>query len=100
MIGYPSPKREWSLERKMVAMKAAGFDGIAAIVNPEIKVLADRIGLVMMGGFDGSNVAQARRQIIAQRDLGVRYLNVQLLDHDTPPAVAAKLAVRLIELSD
>lgn len=100
MIAYPSPKREWSLEKKVRAMKEAGFDGIAAIVNPEIKALAERFGLVMMGGFDGSNAKRAREQIIAQRDLGVFYLNVQLLNHDTPPAEAAKLAVKLIEMSE
>ncbi len=100
MIHYPSAAREWSLERKMKEIKAAGFDGIAAVVNPEIAAIARRLGLVMMGGFDGSNVAAARQQIIAQRDLGVHYMNVQLLDHDTPPAVAAKLAVKLIRMSD
>ncbi|MDB6126536.1 MAG: hypothetical protein JWM35_432 [Verrucomicrobia bacterium] len=100
MIAYPSKKREWSLERKMQEIKKAGFDGIAAVVNPEIQAIANRVGLVMMGGFDGSNVVSARKQIIAQRDLGVHYMNVQLLDHDTPPAVAAKLAVKLIRMSD
>lgn len=100
MMQYPSPRKEWSLERKMQEMKAAGFDGIAAVVNPEIQAIAQRLGLVMMGGFDGSKVSTARKQIITQRDLGVHYMNVQLLDHDTPPAVAAKLAVKLIEMSD
>ena len=100
MIAYPTAKREWSLERKMKEIKAAGFDGIAAYANPEVKALADKFSLKIMGGFDGSSVAKARKQIIEQRDNGVRYMNVQLLDHDTPPAVAAKLAVKLIKLSD
>ncbi len=100
MIHYPSAKREWSLERKMKAIKAAGFDGVAAFINPETQAIAQKLGLVMMGGFDGSNVVTARKQIIAQRDLGGYYMNVQLLDHDTPPAVAAKLAVKLIRMSE
>lgn len=100
MIAYPSANREWSLKRKMQEIKAAGFDGIAAYANPEVKGLADKLGLKIMGGFDGSSVAKARKQIIEQRDNGTRYMNVQLLDHDTPPAVAAKLAVKLIKLSD
>lgn len=100
MIHYPSAKKEWSLERKMKEIKAAGFDGVATFATPEVAAIANRLGLVMMGGFDGSSVEKARKQIIAQRDLGVHYMNVQLLDHDTPPAVAAKLAVKLIKLSD
>jgi hypothetical protein len=100
MVHYPSAKREWSLERKMKAIKAAGFDGVATYINPEAQAIAKKLGLVMMGGFDGSNVVKARKQIIAQRDLGGHYMNVQLLDHDTPPAVAAKLAVKLIRMSD
>ena len=27
LVGYPSPKKEWSLEQKLRAVKAAGFDG-------------------------------------------------------------------------
>ncbi|MEO6876268.1 MAG: xylose isomerase, partial [Opitutaceae bacterium] len=90
MIAYPSAKKEWSLERKMKEIKAAGFDGIAAYANAEVKALADKFGLKIMGGFDGRDVKKARAQIIEQRDAGTRYMNVQLLDHDTLPAVAAK----------
>ncbi len=36
MIAYPTAKKEWSLERKMKEIKAAGFDGIAAYANPEV----------------------------------------------------------------
>jgi len=81
-------------------MKDAGFDGLAAIITPERRALAEKFGLAVMGGFDGSSIRQARAQILAQKALGVRLLNVQLLDHDTPPTEAAAMAVRLIALSD
>ena len=100
MIAYPTAKREWSLARKMKEIKAAGFDGVAAYATSEVRDLAQKFDLKIMGGFDGSSVAKARKQIIEQRDNGTHYMNVQLLDHDTPPAVAAKLAVKLIKLSD
>ena len=29
MVGYPTPRREWSIERKLSAIQAAGFDGVA-----------------------------------------------------------------------
>jgi hypothetical protein len=88
------------MERKIAAMKAAGFDGFAAIMTPERKALADKYELRVMGGFDGSSVKQAREQILAQRALGVHFMNVQLLDHDTPPEKAAALAVKLIAISE
>ena len=100
IMDFPSKRREWPMEKKMLAVKDAGFDGIAAIINPEISEISARLGFVMMGGFDGSDVKKARTQIIAQRALGVRYMNVQLLDHDTRPKIAARLAVQLIKLSD
>lgn len=97
--GYPNSRKEWPLERKFRAMKKAGFDGVAAFMTPEKKALADQLGLRVMGGFDGSGYTQARRQMLAQRDLGVHFMNVQLLDHDTAPERAVALALRLLALS-
>jgi hypothetical protein len=100
MIGYPTAKREWSLARKFAAIKEAGFDGVAAVANAEVKALADRLELKLMGGFDGSSLKRVREQLQLNHDLGVHWLNVQLLNHDTPPAEAAALAIKLIELSE
>lgn len=96
MIGYPSAKREWSLERKAREIAAAGFDGICAYVTPELAAAAGRHSLCLMSGFDTGSLAEALPRLRAQRDLGVRLINIQLLDHDTPPAVAAPVAVKLI----
>jgi hypothetical protein len=38
-----------------------------------------------MSGFDAQSVASAMPQLRAQRDLGVKFINIQLLNHDTPP---------------
>ena len=97
--GHPTPAREWSLERKLTAIQAAGFDGVCANVTPELKAGAARRGLAMMSGFDCSDLAVTRPRLEAQRALGVHFINIQLLNHDTPPAQAAALAVRLIKLS-
>ena len=95
MIGYPNPRREWSIARKVRAIAEAGFDGVCAFITPEIKVEAERHGLRMMSGFDAKSVASALPRLRAQRDLGVRFVNIQLLNHDTAPAQAAAVAVRL-----
>ena len=96
MIGYPTPRREWSVARKLRAIKEAGFDGVCAFITPEMKVAADRLGLRLMSGFDAKSVADALPRLRQQRDLGVRFINIQLLNHDTPPAEAARVAVPLI----
>ena len=99
MIGYPTPKREWSVARKVAAIAEAGFDGVCAYITPEIRAEATRHGLEVMSGFDAKSAADALPRLRAQRDLGVRFINVQLLNHDTPPAVAARAAVQLIRSS-
>jgi hypothetical protein len=96
MPGWPSPRREWPLDRKLRAIKDAEFDGVCAYVTPELKAGADRLGLEVMSGFDTDSVAAARPRLRAQRELGVRFVNIQLLNHDTPPARAARVAIPLI----
>jgi hypothetical protein len=99
MVAYPSPRREWSLRRKLSAMKAEGFDGVCGWINPEIQRIASRLGLAMMSGFDCSSLASVRPRLVEQKALGVRFINIQLLDHDTEPERAASMAVGLIKLS-
>ena len=36
LVQYPSAKKEWSLERKVKAIKESGFDGITTISTPEL----------------------------------------------------------------
>jgi hypothetical protein len=87
------------LNRKLDAIRDAGFDGVAAYITPEIKTGADARGLRLMSGFDCGSLKVAEQRLKDQRALGVHFINIQLLDHDTPPAPAAAMAVRLIKLS-
>lgn len=100
LVGYPNPRREWSLEQKFTAIHTAGFDGVSAYITPEMKVEADRRGLQLVSSFDCGDLKTARVRLAEQRALGVHFINIQLLNHDTPPTQAAALAVRLIRLSD
>jgi len=99
MIGYPNPHREWSNERKLSAIKDAGFDGVCAYVTPEIQAGAKRFGLKLMSGFDCSSLKIVRKRLEDQKSLGVHFINIQLLNHNTPPTKAAEMAVRLIKIS-
>ncbi len=96
MIDYPSPRRAWSPDRQLRAIKQAGFDGVCAYLTPELAAGAETLGLRRMSGFDTGSVAEALPRLRAQRDLGAHFINIQLLDHDTPPARAAAVAIKLI----
>lgn len=94
LAGHPRG-RPWSLGRQLHEMRAAGFDGVCAYVTPELRAEAERLGLGLMSGFDAPSTAVGLERLRAQADLGVRFINIQLLDHDTPLAPATKAAVRL-----
>ncbi len=99
MVGYPSPRREWSVAQKLSAIAAAGFDGVCAYITPEIQEGAALHGLKLMSGFDCGDLKSTRARLEEQRARGVHFINIQLLSHDTPPDKAAAMAVRLIKLS-
>lgn len=91
LIGHPSKEREWSLEKKINAVAAAGFDGITTALTPEHRRLAEKAGLQHLLGFiSSSNPDDFARMIREQKEGGAVHINVQLDDHDTPPAVAVQ----------
>jgi len=97
---YPSAKAEWSLEKKFAAIKAAGFDGIATAMNPELGKLAEKHGLCSVGYISSGKPADFRRLIQENRDGGAKRINVQLAYHDTPVEKGTALAIRLVELGE
>ncbi len=98
---HPSKKAEWTLEKKMKAAVAAGFDGITTLLTPEHRRLADKLGVEHLLGFiSSSDPAEFERLITAQKASGAVQINVQLDDHDTPPAVAARHWLRMVRVAE
>jgi hypothetical protein len=96
LVQHPSKEREWSLERKIRAVKEAGFDGFTTGLTPEHKRLADKYGLKHVLGFvSSSNPDNFVELLRKQKEAGAVQVNVQLDDHDTPPALAAKHWLKL-----
>jgi hypothetical protein len=96
LIGHPSPRKEWRLERKIRAIAEAGFDGITTAVTPEHRRLAEKFGLRHILGFIScSDPDQFSRFLREQKEGGAVHINVQMDDHDTPPAVAVKHWLKL-----
>jgi hypothetical protein len=97
LVWYPSREKEWSLERKLRAVKDAGFDGFTTQLTPKHAKLADQLGLTRVGYFGSGNPKEFASLLRQQRDAGAHHINVQLADHDTPTARALSLARRLME---
>jgi len=96
LVWHPSQKREWSLERKLRAVKDAGFDGFTTQLEPKHARLGDKLGLMRIGYFASSRPTEFARLLRSQKDAGARHVNVQLGDHDTPTATAIHLAKKLL----
>jgi hypothetical protein len=93
---HPSARNEWSLEEKIVAIKEAGFDGLAWILEKEHGRLTRKHGLFTIGFVSSAKPADFRSLIQQNIDGGALRINVQLGDHDTPVNKAIQLAIRII----
>jgi len=96
LVGYPSPKREWSLEQKLKAVKAAGFDGFTTQLTPEHARLGEQLDLIRIGYFSSGDGDQFETLLTEQKKCGAFLVNVQLADHDTPTSQAVALSKRLM----
>ncbi len=54
---YPSEKRDWPLEKKITAIKEAGFDGFTALLEKDHGRLAEKHKLCTVGYFASANPA-------------------------------------------
>ena len=97
LVQYPSAKSEWSLERKVRAIKEAGFHGFATAATTELKKLADKYGLVIIGYVSSGNPKEFHKLLKDNADNGAHYINVQLADEDTLTPEALKLTLQLMK---
>jgi hypothetical protein len=100
LVWHPSKRNEWSLERKLRAIKEAGFNGFTAQLNSEHARLADELGLIRVGFFSSGNPKEFPSLLRQQKAAGARHINVQLADHDTPTRLAVRLARELAAAGD
>jgi hypothetical protein len=96
LAGHPTLTREWSLDRKVRAVAAAGFQAITAPASPELAALCRQHGLRYMGFFSSSDPREFRWQVAAQRKAGAELVNVQLGDDFTPVHEGTRLAKALL----
>jgi hypothetical protein len=97
LVQYPSADKEWSLEEKLDAVKQAGFDGFTTVTYPEHGRLAEKFGLSAIGFFSSSEPSRFAEQLQRQADAGIRTVNVQLADDDTPTPEALGMTLLLLQ---
>jgi hypothetical protein len=97
LVQYPSLKAEWSLDRKIRAIKDAGFDGLTTCLTPEIKKLADKYDLITVGGLIAPTSKDCRQLLRQNADNGARFVNVQLGTHEMLTPEALKLTLQLMK---
>ncbi len=95
--GHPSPDAEWSLDQRLDAVKAAGFDAFCAAADePALAEALAARGLLFGGAFDAGSEEQFEPQIRAILEIGDGPINCQLGDHDTPVDRATELTIALM----
>jgi len=94
MQQQPSAAREWSLDEKFKQAKKAGFDAIGSGINPEVAPLCEKYGLDYIAYID-SSMKTYKDKLEAARTTKPSRINVQMCDHDTPPAEAVKVWIKL-----
>jgi hypothetical protein len=85
------------LEQQLDAVQGAGFDGFTAQLGPRHAREAEKRGLLVVGYFSSGDEERFADLLKSQKDAGAHHVNVQLADHDTEPADALRLTLRLIE---
>lgn len=99
LMGHPSPQAEWSLDKKLEAIKDAGFDGVCWAPSAELHEGCVRLGLIFVGGMASGDPAAFPEIVDDLKRFGARHVNVQLA-HDTLPAdQALPLTLQLLDLA-
>lgn len=91
--------RPWTLEEKFRAVKNAGFEAIGGRAMPEAVPLCEKYGLEYVCYID-PNAKTFPASLKAAATTKPARINVQLCDHDTPPAEAARAWIKLEALAN
>ena len=92
---HPTKEHEWSLDEKLRAMKAVGFDGVCWAGSPELTEGARRHDLIFVGGMASGEPAEFPKLLADLKKFGAHHINVQLGADDclTPKALELTLAL-------
>lgn len=95
LTGHPQESAEWSLDRKVGEIAAAGFDAVTGLIEREPVQAARRAGLDYVGWFWALDQASIDAGVTQCVELGVTRVTTFLGRHDTPDEEALALAIAL-----
>lgn len=95
LMGHPSREAEWPLDKKLDAIRDAGFDGICWAPSAELHEGCERRGLIFVGGMASGDATAFPEIVDDLKRFGARHVNVQLADDSlqTPEALQLTLAL-------
>ena len=96
---HPSAQAEWSLDQKFAEVKRHGFDAVSGGLLPDVPALCAKHGLEYVLSIDADGT-DYREKLERAKELNPRRVNVQMCDHDTPPAEAARVWLAMQPIAD
>ena len=97
LMQHPSAAHEWNLDQKLVAIAAAGFDGVCWAPSAELYEGVKRHGLLFIGGMASGDPDAFPGLLDDLTRWGAHHVNVQLASDDLLPSETLPLAVSLLE---
>ena len=91
LTGHPAKTREWLLDKKLCAIKAAGFDGVCGSGSAELRAGCEKHGLIFIGAMASSKPTEFSRLLRDLKKSGAHHINVQLASDAVPTPQALRL---------
>ncbi len=96
LMQHPSREREWTLDEKLDAIQAAGFDSVCWAPSPELTEGLKQRGLTFVGGMASGDVAAFPALLEDLQHAGALHVNVQLGDDEMLTPEALRLTLTLM----
>ena len=97
LMQHPSREQEWTLDEKLDAIQAAGFDCVCWAPSPELTEGLARRGLTFVGGMASGDAAAFPALLDDLRDAGALHVNVQLGGDEMLTPEALRLTLELMK---
>jgi len=97
LMQHPSQEFEWTLDEKLDAIQAAGFDSVCWAPSPELTEGLRRRGLTFVGGMASGDVAAFPGLLDDLRSAGALHVNVQLGGDEVLTPEALRLTSTLMK---